>query len=526
MASTSAVPWATPWWPRCVPRWVAHLVLFFPDQDLAPDVQADFARQFGEVTPAHPVIPAIEGNPEVLNIDGREDRASWWHTDVTFLQTPPLGSILHMREAPSVGGDTMWVSLQAAYDALAAPVRAMCDQLIAWHHDPWFAADVEAQGGYEWDGRITTSSSPSRTRSCGRTPRPGATGCSSTPQFTRFLEGMSKLESDALLDMLYRHCQRPEFSCRYRWEAGAVAFWDNRATLHYALDDYGDALRIAHRVTLRGDRPYGRPAHYDEPVVDSSPRPLVLIVPTPRVGPSPGPPAPVGVAGRTHADRSALTSTRPVAPCARTGPSRSAPRHWRRDRPPARVLAHDVGAARDDDGPGLHDDHGRAQLEDERDVVLHEKDRRRRSPPGVAASSGMNASASRWAMPAVGSSSRRSRGPASTIDARSTTRRVPVERCPVRWWRNRSRPNEAMARSTVWRLSRSARRAHGSCRVVDRTLTRCAGVLAQHERVLHRELGVEAAVLERTDDAERAPFLGDVVGQVLAVERQRALRSV
>jgi len=234
-----------------------HHVLFFPDQDLSPEQQADFARQFGEVTPAHPVLPSIEGNREVLPIDGREDRASWWHTDVTFLNTPPLGSILHMREAPEVGGDTMWVSLQAAYDALAEPVRDLCDRLIAWHHDPWFAADVEAKGGYEWDGtwheRLYPASHPVvRTH-----PETGRNGLFVNSQFTKFVEGVSKVESDALLDMLYRHCQRPEFSCRFHWTVGAVAFWDNRATLHYALDDYGDALRIAHRVTLRGDRPYG-----------------------------------------------------------------------------------------------------------------------------------------------------------------------------------------------------------------------------------------------------------------------------
>jgi len=91
-----------------------HLVLFFYDQDLSPEALARFAGQFGEVTPAHPVLPSIEGHPKVLAIDGREDRAAWWHTDVTFLSTPPLGSILHMRELPEVGGDTVWVRLQAA----------------------------------------------------------------------------------------------------------------------------------------------------------------------------------------------------------------------------------------------------------------------------------------------------------------------------------------------------------------------------------------------------------------------------
>src|SRR5580700_322477 len=234
-----------------------HLVIFFRDQELTPDQQAAFARQFGEVTAAHPVIASLEGHPEVLPIDGRVDRASWWHTAVTFLSTPPLGSILHMREAPAVGGDTMWVSLQAAYDALSEPMRRFCDGLIAWHHDPWFAADVEANGGYEWDGKrheklLPTSHPVVRTH-----PETGRNGLFVNSQFTRFIEGFSPLESSTLLDLLYRHCQRPEFGCRFRWKVGAVAFWDNRATLHYALDDYGDALRIAHRVTLRGPRPYG-----------------------------------------------------------------------------------------------------------------------------------------------------------------------------------------------------------------------------------------------------------------------------
>ena len=234
-----------------------HLVLFFVDQDLAPDQQAAFARQFGEVTPAHPIIESLEGHPEVLPIDGRVDRASWWHTDVTFLSTPPMGSILHMREAPAVGGDTVWVSLQAAYDALSEPVRALCDQLIAWHHDPWFAADVDAKGGYEWDGRFHEKLYPTSHPVVRTHPETGRPGLFVNPQFTRHLEGLSQIESDRILDMLYRHCQRPEFSCRFRWHVGAVAFWDNRATWHYAIDDYGDDIRVAHRVTLRGDRPYG-----------------------------------------------------------------------------------------------------------------------------------------------------------------------------------------------------------------------------------------------------------------------------
>jgi alpha-ketoglutarate-dependent taurine dioxygenase len=234
-----------------------HCVLFFRDQRLSPEDQVAFARQFGEPTPAHPVIPAVEGHPEVLRIDGRDDRAAWWHTDVTFMQTPPLGSILSMDEIPAVGGDTLWVSTQAAYDALSEPVRAMCDTLIALHHDPFFAADVAERGGMEWDGRRVDALTPVVHPVVRTHPETNRNGLFVNPQFTRLIIGLSPVESDGVLDMLYRHMQKPEFSCRFRWEAGSVAFWDNRATMHYAVDDYGDEVRVAYRVTLRGPVPYG-----------------------------------------------------------------------------------------------------------------------------------------------------------------------------------------------------------------------------------------------------------------------------
>ena len=234
-----------------------HHVIFFRDQDLSPTQQADFARQFGTVTEGHPVIPAIEGNPEVLAIDGREDRANWWHTDVTFLETPAFGSILHMITAPEVGGDTSWASLQDAYDRLAEPVRAMCDTLIAVHFDPWFAADVDARGGYEWQGKWRKKLLPAIHPVVRTHPENGRNGLFVNPQFTQSILGLSKNESNAILEMLYRHCQQPELTCRFRWRPGSVAFWDNRATLHYALDDYGTETRVAHRVTLQGDVPYG-----------------------------------------------------------------------------------------------------------------------------------------------------------------------------------------------------------------------------------------------------------------------------
>ncbi len=234
-----------------------HHVIFFRDQELSAEQQADFARQFGTVTEGHPVIPSIAESSEVLAIDSREDRASWWHTDVTFLDTPPFGSILYMLEAPETGGDTMWASLQDAYDSLAEPVRELCDKLVAIHYDPWFAAEVDARGGYQWNGEWHDKLLPAAHPVVRTHPENGRNGLFVNRHFTQTLLGLSRNESDSVLAMLYQHCQKPELTCRFHWRSGSVAFWDNRATLHYALDDYGNARRFAHRVTLRGDKPFG-----------------------------------------------------------------------------------------------------------------------------------------------------------------------------------------------------------------------------------------------------------------------------
>ena len=201
-----------------------HHVVFFRDQSLMPAHQAAFARQFGIVTEAHPVLPSVDESPEVLAIDGKVDRASWWHTDVTFLETPAMASILYMLEAPEVGGDTMWASLQDAYDGLAAPVRALCDQLIAIHHDPWFAADVAERGGYEWDGTWRDNFLPALHPVVRTHPETGRNGLFVNRQFTRSLFGLSDNESNAILEMLYNHCVKPEYTCRFRWRSGSVAF--------------------------------------------------------------------------------------------------------------------------------------------------------------------------------------------------------------------------------------------------------------------------------------------------------------
>jgi alpha-ketoglutarate-dependent taurine dioxygenase len=245
-----------------------HLVLFFPGQDLSPEQHAAFARQFGEPTEAHPILPALEEHPDVLLLDSRHNKSAFWHTDVTFMARPPMGSVLYAALMPEVGGDTLWASMQAAYDALAEPVRDLCDRLMAVHWDPFFAADVEAAGGCMWYGRRIERLRPVLHPVVRIHPETGRKGLFVNRNFTTQVLGFSAIESDGLLQMLFRHSETPEFACRHRWEQGTVAFWDNRATIHYAADDYGDALRIVHRVTLRGDHPYGpaRPLEDTQPI--------------------------------------------------------------------------------------------------------------------------------------------------------------------------------------------------------------------------------------------------------------------
>ena len=239
--------------------WVDRLVLFFPGQDLSPDQQTAFAAQFGEVTEAHPILPALdEDHPNVLPIDSRYNKSAFWHTDVTFMATPPMGSILYAREMPDLGGDTLWLSTQAAYDALPNELKEICDKLIAIHHDPFFAADVEKAGGCVWDGQRMERLVPAFHPMVRVHPETGRKGLFVNENFTKWILGFNETQSAGFLKMLYDHMVRtPEFSLRHRWEQGDLAFWDNRATLHYASDDYGDILRIVHRVTLRGDKPYG-----------------------------------------------------------------------------------------------------------------------------------------------------------------------------------------------------------------------------------------------------------------------------
>jgi alpha-ketoglutarate-dependent taurine dioxygenase len=241
-----------------------HGVLVARDQHLTPAEQVALARSLGEPTPAHPVVPGHPDHPEVLVLDGAAGgRNARWHTDVTFVAAPPSASVLVSDHVPDHGGDTLWADMRSAYDALAAPLRRLVDGLDAVHR----IAPL-AYWGEPFDTALHRDDAAQLFRRSLEVPPvvhpvvrvhpvTGRRNLFANPGFTSHVVGLSRIESDGLLDLLHRHATQPEFTLRHRWRPGDVVIWDNRATMHYATDDYGEAERRMRRVTLHGEAPVG-----------------------------------------------------------------------------------------------------------------------------------------------------------------------------------------------------------------------------------------------------------------------------
>lgn len=249
-------------------QWLRYRVLFFRDQRLSPSAQVAFARPLGALTPAHPLVPGHIEAPEVLVLDsasyelgvGRRGRGTsynnQWHTDVTFSATPPAGTALHAVQIPPAGGDTLWADLAVAYAELSPPMRQYLAQLTAVHAaEKAFGRTVNEDPAQRQE-RLRAN--PPVEHPVVRVhPETGEQVLFVNPTFTTHLLDVPQHESDAVLALLYAHIPSPDWSVRWRWRAGDVALWDNRATSHYAAADYGDQRRIMHRVTLAGERPVG-----------------------------------------------------------------------------------------------------------------------------------------------------------------------------------------------------------------------------------------------------------------------------
>ncbi|RXZ45420.1 taurine dioxygenase [Crenobacter cavernae] len=237
-----------------------HQLLFFENQALTPRQQRDFAARFGELH-VHPVYPNVPEQPEIMVLDTHADNLpdnDNWHTDVTFIEAPPLGAVLSARELPPVGGDTLWSSSTAAYDALSEPIKALLCGLTAEHEFTRSFPEHRSKNTPHYDRwRRARDDHPAVVHPVVRThPVTGRKGLFVNEGFTSRIRELSQKESDALLTFLFAHAARPEFTLRWRWKPHDLAFWDNRVTQHYAVADYLPARRIMHRATILGDRPF------------------------------------------------------------------------------------------------------------------------------------------------------------------------------------------------------------------------------------------------------------------------------
>lgn len=238
-----------------------HCVLFFRDQPrLEPEQQIAFARRFGDLH-SHPAAPHLEGYPEVFVIHAHAGskvaNGNGWHTDVSCDEEPPLGTMLQLHTLPSTGGDTLFASMVAAFETLSPALQEFLSTLTARHESEHIYRGRYADRGVDDAGRTY----PSATHPVIRThPESRRQALYVNPSFTTRINELSAEESKALLEFLYRHQQRPEFQVRFTWTQNSIALWDNRSTQHFALWDYWPEERKGHRVTIRGERPFYRPA--------------------------------------------------------------------------------------------------------------------------------------------------------------------------------------------------------------------------------------------------------------------------
>ena len=234
---------------------LAHGVIFFRDQLIDPEQHLAFGRRFGELH-VHPASPCVDGRPELMRVhtDASSTRQNGhqWHSDVSCDEEPPMGSVLHLHTVPECGGDTLFSSMYAAWDALSEPMKALLAPLEARHESAHVFdhvyGDETVRRRNEW---------PSAVHPVVRThPETGRKALFVNSIFTRRILGVTESESRGLLGFLFEHVTNPHFQCRFRWRRNSVAFWDNRCVQHHAMWDYYPATRSGTRVTIAGDRPY------------------------------------------------------------------------------------------------------------------------------------------------------------------------------------------------------------------------------------------------------------------------------
>ena len=234
-----------------------HLVIFLRRQHVGPQQQLAFARRFGEPME----YPQLKGLPEcplvtpVIKLEHeRNNFGGIWHSDTTYLETPPLGSMLLAKETPPTGGDTMFANQYLAYESLTDGLKKTLDGLVAVNSSAKAEVTKTREDRMKAEGqvlKVLTGEHPIvRTH-----PETGRKALYTSVAHTACIKGWSEKESLPLLQYLWEHQVRPEFTCRFHWEPGSLAFWDNRCAMHFPINDYHGFRRVMHRITLRGDKP-------------------------------------------------------------------------------------------------------------------------------------------------------------------------------------------------------------------------------------------------------------------------------
>jgi taurine dioxygenase len=234
-----------------------HQVIFFRDQALTPAQFMAFAQRMGRPI-EYPFVKGIDGFPEVIEVKKLEhERSNFggiWHSDTSYLKEPPMGSMLLARELPPYGGDTIFASQYLAYEALSEGMRRVLEPLVAVNSSA--KADVTRTREDRVKERGARSEELVAEHPVARThPETGRKALYVNVAHTARFKDMSEEESLPLLNFLFQHQVRPEFTCRFQWRAGSLAFWDNRCTQHNPVNDYHGHRRVMHRITLAGDQP-------------------------------------------------------------------------------------------------------------------------------------------------------------------------------------------------------------------------------------------------------------------------------
>ncbi|MFL2534153.1 MAG: TauD/TfdA dioxygenase family protein [Alphaproteobacteria bacterium] len=239
---------------------IDHKVIFFRNQNLKPEDHVAFAKSFGDIEPPHPIYPHVENFPEITLLENDPTNppdTDEWHTDVTFKTEPPFTSILYSKEIPPSGGDTLWCSLIAIYEALPENIKIELESKRAIHDMGAFRNNFSSENNEEYSKKLNDGF-----KKFGNAVHPvvkvhpilNKKFLYINPSFTRHIIGMDMTDSNNLLSYLFNFMTKPQYQVRFKWTPNTLALWDNRCTMHYAIGDYMPHRRVMNRITVLNDK--------------------------------------------------------------------------------------------------------------------------------------------------------------------------------------------------------------------------------------------------------------------------------